>query len=309
MSGTSVARLALRLVGASIAVGLVLAGCRDSGRSKSLETVTELGLPKLTNRVITYHSVGGKARAEKLEADIADMAAFYRERLGTQVDVTVAVLNPQDWARVNPGPYGLPGVYGDPPLIFMPAAPGGMASQFMQARKDAIPPEILKAYLQANNTSFEVVAEDFVDLIGFHELGHALCERYGINRQCKWLDEFVASYFAYAFISEQRPELKRVFDLLGRPSYRRPNTTSLADFEQLYDGVDDFGWYHGMFEAHIRDLYPRMGIGFLEQLKASFPSQSHPVGQAAPALSSDTVLDKLEAFAPGFKAWAEGFGK
>lgn len=292
-----------------LVVGLALTGCRDPEHPKSFKTAADLGLPRLADRVPTYYSTGARARAEKLQKDIADMAAFFEERLGTRIEVTIDVLNPHDWARVNPSPYGLPGFYGSPPVVFMPAAPGGLASQFIQTRRDAVPREMLESYLEANHTSFDAVAEDFVDIIGFHELGHILCASYRIGPPSKWLDEFIASYFAYAFISERRAELKRVFDLLGRPSYARPKNTSLADFELLYERVDDYGWYHGMFEMRIRELYPRMGIGFLEQLRTAFPSASHPAGEGTPTLSSGFVLEKLEVIAPGFLIWAEGFGK
>ena len=308
MNPAEILRRSRLLISFCIAVGLVLAGCAGSKHPKSFKTAADLGLPKLTGRVPTYYSTGASARAEKLQKDIADMAAFFRERLGTRVEVTIDVLNPQDWVRVSPLPYGLPGYYGsNPPVIFMPATPGGLVSQMALARRDAIPPEMLGNYLQANHTSFDTVAENFVDIVGFHELGHILCASYGISAPCRWLDELIASYFAYAFISEQRPELKPIFDLLGRPSYRRPKNTSLADFERLYAGVDDYGWYQGMFEMRIRDVYPRMGIAFLQQLRAAFPSQSPPGVESAPP-SSGIVLERLEALAPGFKAWAEGFG-
>ena len=88
------------------------------------------------------------------------------------------------------------------------------------------------------------------------------------------LNEFVASYFAYAFVSERKPESKRVFDLLGRPSKLRPKNTTLDDFERLYIRVDDYGWYQGMFERRIQELYPKMGLQFLKELKRLFPAQA-----------------------------------
>ena len=285
------------------------AACRGADETNVLQQVVSLGLPKLSSELPTYYSEGAKARAERIEASIADMIAFYRERLGIQESINLAVLNEKDWKSVNPNPYGLPNAYGPPPVIFMPATTGGFAFHLMEARKDAIPADVLKAYLETNHTTFETASEDFVDAIGFHELGHALCLRYGIDPQCRWLNEFIASYFEYAYISERRPDSKRVFDLLGRPSWARPKNRTLADFERLYSGVDDLGWYHGMFETRIRELYPKMGLQFLKELRGQFPAAAgdHQGVFVPTPVPPEQLLEELEKIAPGFKDWATGF--
>jgi hypothetical protein len=274
-----------------------------------LEQVAKLSLPKLDGRITTYYNSGAMVRAQKIQAALTDMSAFYEKRLGIRADLTLAVLNSNDWSRVDgSGPYGLPCVVGDPPVIFMPATSGGLAFRLMMARKDAIPAGVLSAYLETNHTTFEATADDFVDCIGFHELGHRLCRRYGIAPKCHWLDEFVASYFDYTFISERRPALKKVFDLLGRPSKVRPKNTTLADFERLYEGVDDYGWYQGMFESHIQELYPKMGIQFLKELRQRFPTAGPEKEIPTPnPVSPEVVLAQLEKFASGFESWAKGF--
>jgi hypothetical protein len=237
------------------------------------------------------------------------MMVFYRERLGIQESINLAVLNEKEWKSINPNPYGLPNAYGPPPVIFMPATTGGFAFHLMVARKNAIPADVLKAYLETNHTRFEAAAEDFVDAIGFHELGHALSQSYGIDPQCHWLNEFIASYFEYAYISERRPDSKRVFDLLGRPSSVRPKNTTLADFDWLYMGVDDVGWYHGMFETRIRELYPEMGLQFLKELRRRFPAAAgdHKGVPVPDPVPPEQLLEELEKIAPGFKEWARGF--
>jgi hypothetical protein len=283
--------------------------CLALDQPKYLEQVTKLSLPQLDGPITTYYSSGAKVRAQNLAAAIRDMNAFFEERLGIREIVTLAVLNSNDWNRVEgSNPYGLPFVGGDPPVIFLPATSGGLAFHFMTARKEAIPTELLSAYLETNHSSFEAAADDFVDIIGFHELGHKLCERYGIDPKCHWLSEFVASYFAYSFICERRPAAKKVFDLLGRPSKTRPKNTTLADFEELYVGVDDYGWYQGMFERHIQELYPKMGIQFLIELRRRFPAAGSEKEIPTPQpVSPEEVLAELETFAPGFESWAEGF--
>jgi hypothetical protein len=302
MKNKSIAIVVLTLAFFSVAEGLAI------GQTNQLEQVVKLSLPKLDGRITTYYSSGAKVRAQKLQAAFTDMNAFYEERLGIGADVTtLAVLNSNDWSRIDGSvPYGLTHV--DALVIFMPATSGGLVFHFMMRRKDAIPADLLSAYLETNHTTFEAVADDFVDCTGFHEVGHVLSRRYGIDPKCQWLNEFVASYFEYAFISERRPALKKVFDLMGRPSKIRPKHTSLTDFERLYMGVDDPGWYHGMFESHIQELYPKMGIQFLKELRDRFPAADP--GKAIPTpkpVSPEEVVAQLEKFAPGFESWARGF--
>lgn len=268
-----------------------------------------LGLPSLSGKVLAYYSPGYRQHAESLRAAIADMNAFFQERLGVQTNVVLALLDSKGWTDVTGNRYGLPSIGGIPTVILMPATSDSPAFGLMMARKEAVPPEMLQAFLKNNHTTFEAVADQFVDLIGFHELGHALTFNFGIDPINAWLDEFLASYWSYAYISERQPAWKRVFDLLGRPSKVRPKNTSLEDFERLYTGVDDYGWYQGMFEARIREIYPELGLRLLSDLRKEFPRSGDSPGAGAPAstMQPTQVLNRLEKIAPGFEKWALGF--
>lgn len=269
-------------------------------------TLQKLGLQKLDGQIPAYYSDGSQERAQKVCSQVRAMAGFYEAELGINAPVVVAVLNSDDWAKVRLGPYGLPSVGGTPPVVFMPATSGGFAYHLMVARKDAIPANLLQEYLEDHHTTFDAAANEFVDLIGLHELGHALIDAYGIDDNCHWLDEYLASYFAYAYIAEHRPDLREVFDLLGRPSKVRPENTTLADLERLYSRVDDYGWYQGMFESHIQQLYPKMKLQFITELRERFPADG--AGRTkSNSLSPEQVLSELEEFAPGFENWAKGF--
>ncbi len=280
-----------------------------------LPRVVKLDLPSLPCPVPTYYDHGVKARAEGLQADLREMKGFHQETLSVQVEVHLAVLNSNQWARVNPIPFGLPGVLGEPPVIFAPAVSGGWAFRQMLARKNNIPTDVLQDYLRTSDRTFEAASDDFVDFIALHELGHVLCIHYGIDPGCNWLSEFVASYFGYAFLAEQRPERKPVIALFGRPSQTRPRHTTLADFERLYLLVDDYGWYQGMFERRIQEMYPQTGLQFIMDLKRILPRTAGiPDGVSIPdpvvnRIAPEVVVQKLEAIAPGFQAWAKGFGK
>jgi hypothetical protein len=302
-----------------LAVSIVLAGW--IGRRgyvvlhEFLPRVVKLDLPSLPGPVPTYYDHGAKTRAERLQADIRGMNGFYQEQLGVQVAVNLAVLNSNQWTRVNPIPFGLPGVHGDPPVVFIPAYSGGYASRKLLDRKEAIPAEVLQDYLRTSQRSFEAASDDFVDFIALHELGHALLVHYGIDPSCNWLNEFLASYFGYAFLAERRPERKPVIALFGRPPQTHPKHTTLADFERLYFLVDDYAWYQGRFERRIQEMYPQAGLQFIKDLKRVLPrTVPIPEGVAIPdpvvnRLPPEVVIERLETIAPGFQAWARGFQK
>jgi hypothetical protein len=269
-----------------------------------------LGLPTLSGKVLAYYSSGHREHAQKLQAAIEDMNVFYRSRLGVQADVSLALLNAEDWKRVTGSEYSLPQVEGSPPVILMPATSDNPVFGLIESRKDAIPQEQLQTFLKNHDTTFAAVVADFVDIIGFHELGHTLNDQFGIDSQNLWFNEFLATYWSYSYISEGQPEWKSVFALLGRPSSVRPKNTSLEDFERLYTNVDDYGWYQGMFERRVQEICPRLGLKFLRDLKQKFPRKSGVPWDPKPLdvrMKPNALLEQLEKIAPGFQKWAEGF--
>jgi hypothetical protein len=271
----------------------------------------ELDLPSLSGTVSAYYSAPHREHAEKLQAAIEDMNDYYQGRLGVQTSVSMALLDAKDWKRVTGHDYFLPYAGGEPPVIIMSATSDNPVFALIESRKEAIPPEQLQEYLRDHDTTFPPVAAVYADLIGFHELGHHLSDRFGIDLKNHWMSEFVATYWSYGYISERRPEWKSVFDLLARPSKVRPRNTSLEDFERLYSRVDDYGWYQGMFEQRARETYLRLGLKFLRGLKEAFPrspeqraSEEEPF---ATRMKPAELLGRLDRIAPGFQKWAEEF--
>jgi len=277
---------------------------------KILTRLRGLGLPTLDGKVTAYYSAGCREHAKKLQTAIEDMNNFYQSRLGVHLELPLALLNAEDWKRATGDDYSLPQVAGDPPVILMPATSDNPVYGLMAARKAAIPPEELQAFLKDHHTTFDAVAADFVDFIGFHELGHMLTTQFGIDPQDRWLGELLATYWAYAYVSERQPDWKSAFGLLGRPSTVRPKNTSLEDFERLYSDVDDYGWYQGMFELRVREVCPRLGVGFLRDLKQRLPLQPGTELKWKPLdarMKPAVLVQELDKITPGFREWAVGF--
>jgi hypothetical protein len=53
------------------------------------------------------------------------MNSVFQEKLGVQAAMNRAVVNSNQWTRVNPIAFGLPGVLGEPLVIVAPAHSGG----------------------------------------------------------------------------------------------------------------------------------------------------------------------------------------
>jgi hypothetical protein len=64
-----------------------------------------------------------------------------------------------------------------------------------------------------------------------------------------------------------------------------------------------------MFEAHIREIYPNLGLGFLSDLRKEFPLSGDPQAYAQPErpLPVGDIIKRLDKIAPGFEVWAATF--
>src|SRR5271167_2035497 len=102
------------------------------------------------------------------------------------------------------------------------------------------------------------------DLLSGHELGHAVIDAYGIVLGSLWLNEFLASYVWYAYISEQRPEKLWLFDVIqaGNQLERPQRFVTLAELDLNYKAIvasdmktNNYGWYQGQLIERVRQTY------------------------------------------------------
>jgi hypothetical protein len=246
----------------------------------------------------TVCSRGHRAHARDVGDAMGEALAFYEQRLGVELELRVALLGPEDWARVTPVPYGLPLV--DQGVAVLPAAGGIVAGDFgAMPLDDARRQRLIEAA-----GSVDAAVARFVDVIGFHELGHALVGAYGLQLPAKWLDELVATWFAYAFLRAEHPELAVVFDELSqaKADTYSPEHRTLAEFDALYLGVGpaDYVWYQSRFERQVQVIYDARGLAFAEDLKAAFPPGAPPPTDAELAATLDRI-------APGMAEWMAEF--
>jgi hypothetical protein len=271
-------------------------------RPPLLERLQALGLVASPGRLPTWHPAEAGARATALRELIEEAMAYFDAELGVQAPLNLAVLSRSQWESLGLGqPYGIPGVAGQPPVIFMPATDDGLAAEDALSLKDRVAPAT-RQRLAAANGSYEAAARRYVDAVGLHELGHVYQRRLGIRANCLWLDELLATYFAYAFMRERRPLLAALWDdiLQAYTEAVQPAHRNLADFDRLYFGVgaQNYVWYQAQFQRLVRAGFEARGLALLRDLRSAFAT---PV---ASPLAPDVILQRLEPHLPGARAWA-----
>jgi hypothetical protein len=266
----------------------------------TVEQVRGIGVEVLPGAVPTYHTPGYVERARALQRLVEDGRRFFADSLGLRAEVNLAVLSGADWSRLTPVPYTIPFFSPGAAMIFLPATTAGPVVDDYLASRPRLPASRLRQIHDAG-FSFEEGAHKMVDLIGYHELGHLYLRAYGIQPPGHWVNEFLATYFAYAYLRRAQPHLAELWDGMVQPAPgSRPPHTSLADFDRLYFGVgpENYFWYQGTFAARVSEVFAARGLGFLAAVRETFPE-----GAAAPA-DGDEVLARLERIEPGFIVWA-----
>jgi hypothetical protein len=274
--------------------------------TEALERMREIGAVAVPGEVPAHVSAGYEARGASLGTDFAAALDFYEATFGIRPAVELAVLDEADWRRVTPVPYGLPHPFqGTPNVVFLGATYEHEAVHDLRARRDDAP-EADRERVRRAGLSWDEASGRLLDLVAFHELGHVYTHALGIDPHRRWFSEMLASYFAYAFLRSERPEMALVWDgvLAALPAGPPPAHTSLADFERLYVGVGipNYQWYQAAFQARVAEVYEAQGLGFLERVREALPAGT------GDDLTTDALLARLERLEPGFHAWAERLG-
>ncbi len=272
------------------------------------EGIRELELSSLKGEVPVYFSEGFADRAAYLQGLAEPASRYFQEPeiIGVKVHLNLAVLGPEDWARFTQLPYGIAHILPDPPTAVLAASSDNIIANSLIAYKEEVSEVTLKR-LEELDIPFEEAAATFVDLLGFHEMGHIYADTYGCAPpwpEQKWLGELVATYLAYAYMKENQPKIAELWNIMSdhMANSVEAEHTTLVDFEKLYIGVGNanYGWYQARFNQKVEEIYERSGISFVHTLKKSLAEN--------PETSKDDPfrLKELDAIFEGFTTWAKG---
>lgn len=307
--------MGLRSAGALAVAGILLTfGCAAKPQQEfaALEAVKNLKLPNRPGEVQLYYSICCKERAINVQNTVGDFLRFYKEKLGIHVEFAVAVLDENDWNRVNAqnpndagGPYGMTHWVGPPYVAFVPADDSGVITQNLLADRVHETAES-RALLASLHMNLDEAASEFILHPAMHELAHRLLREYGIQVESQestaWFFEVLASYFAYAYEKEGRPELATIVEAVAKMSSPPVMYTAPSDFPKTLrlmaaGDSSNFIWYQHQFEGRIVDVYGRQGFDFLPKVKAAFSGRK---GEINP----NDLMNSLEKASPGFEAWS-----
>ena len=271
------------------------------------QLIQALHNPCLKGRIVTCYTSGYRASAVSLQQFLTGELVFVRQRLGISVPLVLAVLDERQWPLAEPElPYAMPSVHGDPPIALV-AANWAAAKDFYPKAEVAGNPAVLRE-ITLHRSTWDQANAQVGDLLSAHELGHAVIDAYGIVPGSYWLDEFLASYVWYAYISERHPEQLWLFDVLqaGNQLERPQRFVTLAELDKNYHAIvesdmktNNYGWYQGQLIERVRTVYALRGFDFLKEVRAVFPPGE------APQLGSDEALRRVELIDPTFGDWAK----
>jgi hypothetical protein len=278
----------------------------DFGADRA-KLIQALHNPCLKGRIVTCYTPGYRSRAVSLQQFLTDELVFVRQRLDIPVPLMLAVLDEHQWPLAEHElPYAMPSVHGDPPIALV-AANWAAAKGFYPTAAVAGNPALLQE-IANHGLDWDQANAQVGDLLSAHELGHAVIDAYGIVPGSYWLDEFLASYVWYAYMSEQHPEQLWLFDVLqaGNQLERRQRFVTLAELDLNYKVIvqsdirtNNYGWYQGHLIERIREIYPARGLDFLKAIRTLFPPGK------APQFGSDEALRRIEQIDPSFGDWAK----
>ena len=271
-----------------------------------LEKVLNLNLDSTNVGELVYYSKGYSERGVLISKQIENARLFYLDSLSIDVQIKIALLDTTDYNSISEGtPYGMPFVNNG--LIFHPADTSIGAVKSMYAPFANTASQEIISNLKNVGFEYKDALNFMVDLIGLHELGHTQIYSYGLDTKQKWFNEFMASYFGYAYMQVEEPNMAIIWDNIMHAGFKGyvPNHQTLDEFNELYFGVGvgDYVWYQNAFQERIREVYSKKGLDFIRLVKEKLSDSSF---QPKTAIE---LLESLEEIEPGFIKWAESLKK
>ncbi len=282
-----------------------------------MSIVLGLNLPHHDGVAPLYYSACCRERAFEIQKTLQDMGVFYKEKLGLDVPISIAVLDETDWKRVAERmpnhifqPYGMTNFRVTPSgsVAFVPADDKGVITQSQLADRPYATTAALKSFASAHLT-YDEAARDFIFHPALHEFGHVLIHAYGIDPPDHWVTEMLASYFAYAYEKMRDPQIATLVEGFTQMSSPPVRFRSLEEFENAFVqkknmSSANYAWYEHQFERRVIEVYCQQGLSFLIKMKAAFPV---PAGgeRRYQWLTVPQTLSRMERVCPGFQTWAK----
>jgi hypothetical protein len=156
--------------------------------------------------------------------------------------------------------------------------------------------EINKKLKKVSRNYESLLTESLYKYTIIHELGHiytqTILKAYAPD---SWTSEILASYFAIDFLQKTDLNAVKVIDITTSVYAKKyvPKYRSLLDFNTNYAnvGLENYIWYHSMFQPMIDEIYAKYKTGFLQTYARRFPKTPDAKKPAQEELLK--ILDEL----------------
>ena len=284
------------LLFAGLFAGMAYVPVAQAQVASPLAGVATLDLDTATvGRVMVHFADADRAHAEQLAELTEAAAAHFEKELGASFPLHLAVLGPGEW--FDPWSADGLGQYG---------SPWGWVQDLLMA----VPASLDQGVLIVGPDDEANLGR--VRFVMLHEFGHLASKQYlhpespRPYSSVKWFEEFLASYFAYAFIASTDPEWAEASrgEWSGFIVGYTPSVLSPLDWSFMRDLSPDeagltFAWYQVLLNLRAADVYEEHGLDFLRQVRDQL------AWDQAAEWTSESTLSALEELAPGFAAWAD----
>jgi hypothetical protein len=245
------------------------------GQSNALDSLFfGKNLKVMEGTIPTYYSASCSERAKTEHLLLQELAGIYAENGENVFKIKLAVLDSADWSgKALPFPYGF--FFNHNGWIVIP---GDYDYQKFMRMFGYYPYriEINKELKKVSGNYESLLTESLYKYVMVHELGHiytqTILKAYTPD---PWTSEIMASYFAIDFLQKTDQKAVKVVDISTSIFSKEyvPKYRSLLDFNTNYAnvGLENYCWYHAMFQPMIDEIYAKYKTGFLEIYATRFP--------------------------------------
>lgn len=306
-----------------------------------LDQVRALDLDSLQNGITTVHFTPGyRNRAEITAARTEQALQFFNDSLNIGISEFHLIMpDTSVWNELSEMPYGFPvwglggwqlrnlgrSVSGRPPSAIVPVDAGGIVFRQLQNMKKCLSDDG-REQLREIGYSWKEASHRYVEAITIHELGHGVAENLQISIPTGWFAEFLANYFAYAYLHNYEPKQVEVGNLMTAVSLEcySPEESPLEVFYLPGNKGPDYHWIQSNLIQRAINVVEIHGFEFIREAQKIFP-QDDVLSQEVEAIYdnldslsqkeslqrlvdvNEEMIRRLEQIAPGFQEWATIF--
>jgi hypothetical protein len=245
----------------------------------------------------TYYSLPCETRAIDIQSLFHKVVEIYSNNDPNAFKLRLAVIDSSQWTGFNV-PYGFSFINPKQGWIVIP---GDLNYQKFANLMGFYPfsDVVIKNVGKLSQDPESLLTDVFYKYTSIHELGHYY--RRNILKASApdwWTNEWIASYFATDFLYHNDRKSLEVIDIYTSTYAKEfvPKHRTLADFDSTYAGLglQNYCWYHAMFQPMIEDIYSTYKKDFMVTYAKTFP-----ITNDQPEISQEELLKTLDNITGG----------